>query len=71
VLDPGLVIVGGKLAAAGEPLLDGVREVLARRLPPAISQGVVVTTGSLGARAEVLGAVALATRSTSAHLLTS
>jgi hypothetical protein len=48
----------------------GVREILARRLPPAISQGVIVTAGRLGDRAEVLGAVALATRSTSAYLLT-
>jgi predicted NBD/HSP70 family sugar kinase len=70
VLDPKLVIVGGKIAAAGPPLLDGVREVLARRLPSAISQGVVVTAGRLGDRAEVLGAVALATRNTAAHLLT-
>jgi predicted NBD/HSP70 family sugar kinase len=69
VLDPKLVIVGGGVAAAGAPLLDGVREVLARRLPPAISQGVVVTAGRLGDHAEVLGAVALATRRTSAHLL--
>jgi predicted NBD/HSP70 family sugar kinase len=70
VLDPTLVIVGGKVAAAGAPLLGGIREVLARRLPPAISQDVVATAGRLGDRAEVLGAVALATRSTSAHLLT-
>ncbi|MCW2944674.1 MAG: family transcriptional regulator [Actinoallomurus sp.] len=70
MLDPKLVIIGGKLAAAGSPLLDGVREVLVRGLPPAISQGVVVTAGRLGHRAEVLGAIALATRSTSAHLLT-
>ena len=70
VLDPGLVIIGGKLAAAGSPLLDGVREVLARRLPSAINQGVRVTTGRLGDRAEVLGAIALATRNTPAHLLT-
>ncbi|HZE34668.1 MAG TPA: ROK family transcriptional regulator [Actinoallomurus sp.] len=69
VLDPKLVIIGGKIAAAGPPLLDGVREVLVRRLPSAISQGVVVTAGRLGDRAEVLGAVALATRSTAAHLL--
>jgi predicted NBD/HSP70 family sugar kinase len=69
VLDPKLVIIGGRIAAVGAPLLDGVREVLARRLPPAISQGVVVTAGRLGDRAEALGAVALATRSTSAHLL--
>jgi predicted NBD/HSP70 family sugar kinase len=69
VLDPKLVIIGGKIAAAGPPLLDGVREVLERRLPSAVSQGVVVTAGRLGDRAEVLGAVALATRSTGAHLL--
>jgi predicted NBD/HSP70 family sugar kinase len=69
VLDPKLVIIGGKIAAAGPPLLDGVREVLTRRLPSAISQGVVVTAGRLGDRAEVLGAVALATRSTAAHVL--
>ena len=69
VLDPKLVIIGGEIAAAGPPLLDGVRAVLERRLPSAISQGVVVTAGRLGDRAEVLGAVALATRSTAAHLL--
>jgi predicted NBD/HSP70 family sugar kinase len=69
VLDPKLVIIGGEIAAAGPPLLDGVREVLERRLPSAISQGVVVAAGRLGDRAEVLGAVALATRSTAAHLL--
>lgn len=69
VLDPKLVILGGRVAAVGAPLLDGVREVLTRRLPPAISQGVNVTIGRLGDRAEVLGAVALATRRTSAHLL--
>jgi predicted NBD/HSP70 family sugar kinase len=69
VLDPKLVVVGGRVAAVGAPLLDGVREVLDRRLPRAISQGVVVTTGRLGDRAEALGAVALATRRTSAHLL--
>ncbi|TQL99195.1 putative NBD/HSP70 family sugar kinase [Actinoallomurus bryophytorum] len=69
VLDPKLVIIGGKIAAAGPPLLEGVREILARRLPSAISQGVVVTAGRLGDRAEVLGAVALATRRTAVHLL--
>jgi predicted NBD/HSP70 family sugar kinase len=70
VLDPKLVIIGGALAGARAPLLDGVREILTRRLPSAISQGVTVSAGLLGDRAEVLGAVALATRSTSAHLLT-
>ncbi|WP_329256239.1 ROK family transcriptional regulator [Actinoallomurus sp. NBC_01490] len=70
MLEPRLVVIGGEVAAVGRTLLDGVRDVLAQRLPPAISQGVTVTTGRLGDRAEALGAIALATHSTSAHLLT-
>ena len=44
--------------------------MLVRQLPPAISQGIAVTAGRLGDRAEALGAIALATQRTSAHLLT-
>jgi predicted NBD/HSP70 family sugar kinase len=62
VLDPGLVVVGGKTSAAGDPLLAGLREELLRRLPPALADGVRVVRGTLGARAEVLGAIALAGR---------
>jgi predicted NBD/HSP70 family sugar kinase len=62
VLDPRLVVVGGQLAAAGAPLLDGVREELKRWLPPALGAGLTVLAGQLGARAEVLGAIAMAGR---------
>lgn len=62
VLDPRLVVVGGQLAAAGAPLLDGVREELLRWLPPALGAGLAVLAGQLGARAEVLGAIAMAGR---------
>lgn len=62
VLDPSLVVVGGQLAAAGAPLLDGVREELLRWLPPALADGLTVVAGELGARAEVLGAIAMAGR---------
>jgi predicted NBD/HSP70 family sugar kinase len=62
VLDPRLVVVGGQLAAAGTPLLDGVRAELLRWLPPSLASGVSVVAGQLGARAEVLGAIALAGR---------
>ena len=62
VLDPRLVVVGGWLAAAGDPLLDGVGEELRRRLPPELADGLTVVGGRLGVRAEVLGAIAMAAR---------
>lgn len=67
VLDPMMVIVGGKTAAAGESLLAGIRAALVRGVSPAVSRSVRVVPGELGARAEALGAVALANRSTNAH----
>lgn len=68
VLDPRLVVVGGKTAAAGEPLLAGIRSALAHSVSPAVNRAVGVVAGALGARAEVLGAVALANRGTATHL---
>jgi predicted NBD/HSP70 family sugar kinase len=68
MLDPRLIVVGGRTAAAGAPLLDGIRSALARRLPP-VDRPVEVVPGSLGARAEVLGAIALAHRETPARVL--
>ena len=60
VLDPDLVVVGGTAAGAGEPLLAGLREQLYRDLGPGAGRRLEVVAGQLGARAEVLGAVALA-----------
>lgn len=59
VLNPELLIVGGDLAEAGELLLDGVRESLLRSALPTAAQAATVVAGSLGDRAEVLGAIAL------------
>ncbi len=59
VLDPELVIIGGELAPAGPPLLDSVRSSLERWISPA-SGHYPVALGELGAKAEVLGAIALA-----------
>ena len=59
VLNPELLIVGGDLAEAGELLLDGVRESLGRSALPTAAQAATVVAGSLGDRAEVLGAIAL------------
>ena len=59
VLNPELLIVGGDLSDAGELLLDGVRESLERSALPTAVQAATVVAGSLGDRAEVLGAIAL------------
>jgi predicted NBD/HSP70 family sugar kinase len=59
LLDPELVVIGGELVPAGQPLLDSVRRSLARWISPASGRYPVVF-GELGARAEVLGAIALA-----------
>ena len=44
---------------AGDLLLDGVRESLGRAALPTAAQAATVVAGSLGDRAEVLGAIAL------------
>jgi predicted NBD/HSP70 family sugar kinase len=59
LLNPELVVFGGELACAGQSLLDGVREALERYALPAAVASARVTTGVLGERAEVLGALAL------------
>ena len=59
VLNPELLIVGGDLSDAGELLLGGVRESLERSALPTAVQAAEVVAGSLGDRAEVLGAIAL------------
>ena len=48
VLDPKMVVIGGKLAASGEPLLAGVRSTLMRNLPPVTNHVIEVVQGSLG-----------------------
>jgi predicted NBD/HSP70 family sugar kinase len=59
MLNPELVVVGGDLAAAGDLLLDGVRDSIARAALPSAAEAAEVVTGVLGERAQVLGAIAL------------
>ncbi len=59
VLNPEMLIVGGHLAAAGDLLLDGMRESIARAALPETSRGAQLVAGVLGERAHVLGALAL------------
>src|SRR3954468_19460917 len=58
-LNPEAIVVGGELAAAGAPLLGGVREAIDRRAQPAAAAAVRVVAGVLGERAELVGALAL------------
>lgn len=58
-LNPQLVVVGGELAAAGDVLLEPIRAAIEHQCVAPTSAAVRVTTGTLGPRAEVLGAVAL------------
>jgi predicted NBD/HSP70 family sugar kinase/biotin operon repressor len=60
--NPELVIVGGTVSAAGDVLLDPLREAVHRYALPSAAQDVRITNGVLGDRAEVLGALELAAR---------
>jgi predicted NBD/HSP70 family sugar kinase len=59
LLNPEAIVVGGELAAAGEPLFDAIRQTIDRRALPAAADAVDIRTALLGDRAEVLGAFAL------------
>jgi predicted NBD/HSP70 family sugar kinase len=60
--NPELIIVGGYMSAAGDVLLDPLREAVHRYAIPSAAQDVRITAGVLGDRAEVLGALELAAR---------
>ncbi|WP_170178843.1 ROK family transcriptional regulator [Solirubrobacter pauli] len=59
LLNPELVIIGGELAAAGDVLLDPIREAVEQRAVPPAARAVRVIRGTLGEHAEVLGAAAV------------
>jgi predicted NBD/HSP70 family sugar kinase len=57
-LNPEAVILGGEIGLAGPPLVAGVRESIDRYAQPAAAEAVRVLTAGLGARSELMGAVA-------------
>ena len=59
VLNPEVVVVGGDLAPAGPVLLDAMRAAIERHGVAPAAGAVRVTAGTLGDRAEVLGAAGL------------
>lgn len=58
-LNPGAVVLGGELAAAGAPLLGGLEESLERFAQPGVLRDVEVRLGALGDDAQLVGAGAL------------
>jgi len=63
LLNPELVVVGGRLAQAGDLLLEPLRESVRRYAIPAAADALSVVPGVLGERAEVLGALSLVIQS--------
>lgn len=59
LLNPSRVVLGGDLADAGDLVLDPVRDSVARYAIPSAARQLTLASGTLGGRAEVLGALAL------------
>ena len=59
VINPGRVIVGGELSAAGDAITEPLMESIRRYAIPSAAEDVSVVAGVLGERAELLGALAL------------
>lgn len=62
LLNPERLLIGGELALAGELLLEPLRAALRRYAIPSAVRTLDVRIAALGARAQVLGAVALGLR---------
>lgn len=59
VFNPELIVIGGGLAAAGDLILDTVRDTIPRYAMRQISPDVTVVRSTLGTRTGILGAAAL------------
>lgn len=59
LVNPGRLVVGGPFAAAGDVLLEPLRQAVVRGAIPSAAADLTVVPSSLAERAEVLGAVAL------------
>jgi predicted NBD/HSP70 family sugar kinase len=60
LLNPGLFVLDGSIGRPGQHVIAGMREAIDRHACPVMSAAAQVVPGSLGSRAEVLGAVVLA-----------
>ena len=60
LINPSVVVIGGQLAAAGEHLLAGIREVVYQRSLPLATEHLRIVPSQAGGEAGVLGAAAMA-----------
>lgn len=60
LFNPELIIIGGELAQAGELFLEPIRESVQRHAIPSATADLTISVSALGARASLLGAIALA-----------
>ena len=59
MLNPAVVVIGGDMAAAGEPLLAGIREVVYRRSLPLATGSLRIVPSELGDEAGITGAAVM------------
>jgi predicted NBD/HSP70 family sugar kinase/biotin operon repressor len=59
VLGPERIVIGGDLGGVDSPLLDGIRESMARFALPAVLGSIELVGATLGGRAELLGGLSL------------
>lgn len=57
VLNPERIIVGGELAQTGTTFLDPIRETISRYSLPGVADALSISPGTLGADAEITGAI--------------
>lgn len=56
LLNPSMIVIGGSMAAAGEHLMAGVREVVYHRSPPLATTNLRIVLSRAGDRAAIMGA---------------
>jgi predicted NBD/HSP70 family sugar kinase len=59
LLNPSVIVIGGSLSQAGDPLLAGVREVVYRRSLPLATGQLRIVQASAGDMAGVVGAAVM------------
>ena len=59
VLNPAVIIIGGDVARAGEPLLAGIREVVYQRSLPLATGHLQIALSQLGDEAGITGAAVM------------